>query len=369
MINIIFAMAFAQGLWFLLALWRQRYLNPTGQQHVLMLLSSLLLIIAEVWVLASDAQLPFSIAGFTASIPLFIGPAFYCYVRSLARSNAIKPNVLADKIHWHYAPALVLTLLQWFSLFELLSLPMHVLTIAKAISLYGYLIFALALLSQPSDLLRVRLRQSGLSFLCLVTIAFLMFVAESLGVELWLGSDLLAGLSLAVFVYSVSLVVLLDWQNYLLRLQPTHAQFSPKDASNIISAAEDTFTDRALKLAPETARMVYEELWQTVQSAQLWRQPQCRLVDLSRATGLAEHYLSYVINLIAGCNSQTWINNFRVDAAKQLLSETDLPVLEIGLSVGFNSKATFNRVFKELSGETPTALRQRRHNPNGTLTR
>lgn len=364
-------MAFAQGIWFLFALWRQRYLNQAGQLHLLVLLSSFLLIIAEVWLLASDTNLSVSVAGWTASLPLFIGPAFYYYAKSLDQSNAVQPPFLVEKLYWHYVPSLALTFLQWFSLLGILKMHMLVLTFAKAISLYGYLIFALALLSNKSDLLTARLRQSGFSFLGLVTIAFLLFIAESLGYRLWLGSDLLAGLSLAVFVYSVSLVVLLDWHNYLLRLQPNHTTLSFKGAvdSNNSSAPTETDKERSQKLDPDTAKMVFDELWQTVQTEHLWRQPQCRLIELSRATGLAEHYLSYVINLIAGCNSQTWINNFRVEEAKQLLIDTDMPVLEIGLKVGFNSKATFNRVFKELTGETPTALRQRRQKDNGTLSR
>ena len=360
LINTIFTLAFAQSGWLLLAIWRQRHLNPAGQKHLMLLISCLCLIMAEVWLLQSGLLLP--LAGATAALPLVIGPAFYCYAQSLTPAAGRRSSVPGfANPGGHYLPAFFLTLWQWFALAGMLPGPGLLLVLAKALSLFGYVLATVLLLWPATDLLRRRLRQSAVVMLTLVCMAFLLFIAESSGLHFWPGSDLLAGLSLAIFVYAVSFIVLLDWQNYLLQLQPDNPRLlsAPPRAKENSPAAEA----RSPKLDPDTARLVYEDLWQKVQQDQLWRQPLCRLADLSQATGMAEHYLSYVINLQAGCNSQIWINKFRVEAAKQLLAESDLPVLEIGLQVGFNSKATFNRAFKELTGETPTAWRQRSRQP------
>lgn len=364
LINTVFTLAFAQSGLLLLAIWRQRHLNLSGQIHLMLLICCFCLIMAEVWMLQSGLLL--SLAGATAGLPLAIGPAFYCYARSLAPAVAAKPSV-PSLIHCcrHYLPAVFMTMWQWFALAGMQPRPDMLLVLAKALSLFGYVLATLVLLWPATDLLRRRLRQCGVVMLILICIAFLLYIAESSGLQFWPGSDLLAGLSLAIFVYAVSFIVLLDWQNYLLQLQPDfRQQQSVSQQATEGTATTAAISARSPKLDPDTARLVYEELLQKVQQRQLWRQPLCRLADLSAATGLAEHYLSYVINLQAGCNSQIWINRFRVDAARQLLAESDLPVLEIGLQVGFNSKATFNRVFKDLTGETPTTLRQRsRHSP------
>lgn len=363
MINTIFTLAFAQSGWLLLAIWRQRDLNPAGQKHLMLLIGSLCLIMAEVWLLQSGLLL--SLAGASAAVPLVIGPAFYCYARSLTAAACSSSSIPAHtNPGGHYLPAVLLTLWQWFALAGILPGPGILLVLAKALSLFGYIMATVLLLWPATDLLRRRLRQSAVVMLTLICLAFVLFIAESSGLQFWPGSDLLAGLSLAIFVYAVSFIVLLDWQNYLLQLQPAppHMQSVPTLAKEKSPTTEND-SARPAKLDPDTARLVYEDLWQKVQQEQLWRQPLCRLADLSQATGLAEHYLSYVINLQAGCNSQIWINKFRVEAAKQLLAENDLPVLEIGLQVGFNSKATFNRAFKDLTGETPTAWRQRSRQP------
>jgi AraC-like DNA-binding protein len=57
-------------------------------------------------------------------------------------------------------------------------------------------------------------------------------------------------------------------------------------------------------------------------------------------------------------NFSTFINRLRVDAAKRDLL---LPgeILTVALDVGFRSKASFNRAFKEYAGCTPSEWRSR----------
>jgi AraC family transcriptional regulator of adaptative response / DNA-3-methyladenine glycosylase II len=58
----------------------------------------------------------------------------------------------------------------------------------------------------------------------------------------------------------------------------------------------------------------------------------------------------------------------RLLLAKQLLTETTLPVTEVALAAGFNSLRRFNAAFLEGCGMPPTAIRrQRGETPSGTL--
>jgi len=54
-----------------------------------------------------------------------------------------------------------------------------------------------------------------------------------------------------------------------------------------------------------------------------------------------------------------YLQRRRVERAMELLRETDRPVGEICLDVGFNSLGTFTRTFREIVGEPPSAYRAR----------
>ena len=52
-----------------------------------------------------------------------------------------------------------------------------------------------------------------------------------------------------------------------------------------------------------------------------------------------------------------YLSRRRTDLATELLSGTRMPVTQVALQCGFNSIATFNRVFREIRGCTPTQYR------------
>jgi len=80
--------------------------------------------------------------------------------------------------------------------------------------------------------------------------------------------------------------------------------------------------------------------------------------DLAQELAIAEHQLSRVINTGFQMSFSDLINSHRVDEAKYLLRTTDQSVSSIAFDVGFNSLASFNRVFRKVADQTPTAYRQ-----------
>ena len=57
-------------------------------------------------------------------------------------------------------------------------------------------------------------------------------------------------------------------------------------------------------------------------------------------------------------NFSTFVNQFRIDEAKKILSENpDASILNTAYIVGFNSKSAFNRAFLKLTGCTPREFR------------
>ena len=88
--------------------------------------------------------------------------------------------------------------------------------------------------------------------------------------------------------------------------------------------------------------------------------PDLTLPALARKLGLGDKELSYVLNAGLGVGYTDYVNGLRVEEAKRRLRDpahAEAAVLEVALGAGFASKATFNRVFKRATGQTPTAFR------------
>ncbi len=93
--------------------------------------------------------------------------------------------------------------------------------------------------------------------------------------------------------------------------------------------------------------------------------------DLSEELSIPAHHLSIVINNKLKMNFYNFINGYRVEEAKIILqanSSLDASILSIAFSVGFNSKSTFNNVFKKMTGFTPSEYRVKA-NPESYLAR
>ena len=60
-----------------------------------------------------------------------------------------------------------------------------------------------------------------------------------------------------------------------------------------------------------------------------------------------------------GENFSSYLKNFRIDKSKKLLGNLDMNINEISREVGFEDARRFARVFKEETGITPTAWREK----------
>lgn len=83
-----------------------------------------------------------------------------------------------------------------------------------------------------------------------------------------------------------------------------------------------------------------------------------KLQNLCDATAENVHYVSQVINQDMKLSFFDLVNQHRINDAKIKLKEnSNLSILEIALEVGFNSKSTFNKAFKQQTGKTPSEYR------------
>lgn len=83
-------------------------------------------------------------------------------------------------------------------------------------------------------------------------------------------------------------------------------------------------------------------------------QEDLKLADLSRVFNLNYSYLSSYFNQEMKEGFNDYLNRIRIEQACKLLKETGLPIAEVGSQVGYADHSYFCRVFKKITGRTPS---------------
>lgn len=107
---------------------------------------------------------------------------------------------------------------------------------------------------------------------------------------------------------------------------------------------------------------IAEKIENLLRLEKIYHEPSYSRSDLARELEVAESVVSRVINLHFGKSFPQLLNEKRVDDAKRLLKETTASIKVIANEVGFNSTASFNRVFKDMTGVNPSDYRKKSKN-------
>ena len=109
-----------------------------------------------------------------------------------------------------------------------------------------------------------------------------------------------------------------------------------------------------------------------IEQKKLYRNPELSLSDLSKSVDISERVISIAINQELGKNFFQFINEYRIGEVKERLKDPNndhLKILSLAFDAGFNSKASFNRVFKSYTGQTPKDYKsENRQSPAGLET-
>lgn len=84
--------------------------------------------------------------------------------------------------------------------------------------------------------------------------------------------------------------------------------------------------------------------------------------DLASQTGIPKHYITQVLNEKHGRNFFSFINEYRVKEVIERFSDprfNHYTILAVAFDAGFNSKTTFNSIFKSQTGLTPSHYREK----------
>ncbi len=101
-----------------------------------------------------------------------------------------------------------------------------------------------------------------------------------------------------------------------------------------------------------------QRLSSAMKDEELFIREDITLNTLAETLGITPHQLSEFINNRFQKNFTTYINEFRINKAKDLLLKDDrVTILAVAYDVGFKSKSRFNTVFVKHTGETPSRFR------------
>ena len=123
---------------------------------------------------------------------------------------------------------------------------------------------------------------------------------------------------------------------------------------NMAALASETTENRA-------DEKIIRRLLDYMEEKKPYLDPELTLSNLAKDLNISRSQLSILINAGIGDNFYDFINKYRVEQVKKLMTDPQMKnfnMLGIALEAGFKSKSTFNLIFKRFTGLTPSEYRK-----------
>jgi AraC-like DNA-binding protein len=145
----------------------------------------------------------------------------------------------------------------------------------------------------------------------------------------------------------------------------THAHdinFEKKQRSSIETQVAAPVAAEKIKyqksgLSADTSEAVHRQLTSVMDREKYYKNSELTLVDLAERLKVAPNHLSQVINEREGKNFYDYVNSLRVREFMQIVHRPEsrkLTLFALAQDCGFNSKSSFNRYFKKITGQSPS---------------
>jgi len=350
--NLIIGFGMLQGFIFGALLFRKsRYNEAQKYLGITVLFLSFYLL----WVLKYDYgfQKQFPFLGLLPVLFLWgIGPAFYSYLRFY-----IGKPISAKLLKWYFLPLAIefayfntCTLIQWQNdwkwanfnqlEFALVSNLFNVEHIVGLTIIGLYLMKSIKLLYNQHEITySVKIRYMLFFF----TFLWLIWVPYSIYDLIYYNFDFPpSGFYLFYILFTV-LTYCIGFFGFRLNSSIDYKESTSKGFKNKISV-----TPEMRELATEIDCIMRQE--------KHYLNPKLSLRDFGLHVGAHPNKISTVINTVIGQSFRDFVNSYRIIDFKSRLESYDIEhktILGLAYEVGFNSKASFNRVFKNTIGDSP----------------
>lgn len=283
-------------------------------------------------------------------------PLFYFYVLSICYSDfKIKPK------HFLHG-ALFLLFVLVFKITNISNQSLFYFSIAGEVQYFSYIIAIFLVLKRYKTIYLENYSnadRTGYQWLFQITLFFCfahVFVLLKMG-ALFLGSDGSLIQILYIFI-SVSALFIICW--FVLM-----ALYNPHLFTGVKTGLVPVHTIlRKKEPEPEKNEETLEaiqKLLHFMKKGEPYLDYELTLEKLASQLAMPDKDLSILINHHLGKHFFDFINEYRIEKAKEILENPDnkkLTILEIIYQVGFNSKSSFYTAFKKITHQTPTAYRK-----------
>ena len=120
-------------------------------------------------------------------------------------------------------------------------------------------------------------------------------------------------------------------------------------------------------LNQDTAKELHQRLQVLMEKEKLFTEPELTLTNLAKRLDIHPNYLSQIINEIEGVNFYDYVNGWRIEEFKWLITlpqNQKFTLLALAYDCGFNSKSAFNRCFKKATDLSPSEYAKKAVNIN-----
>jgi len=368
----------AQG-FFLVALLARKQGNRKGNRilAVLMLVYSLYLLESAFYQIPFTPVLPV-VTTIGVGLVFLFGPLHYIYAQFI-----INPYYKFRPICWlHFAPFVLVKTYYYHGFFKS-GLPMQqfaqnpalyynpvlldVINITKILIGMSYMIFTLLLLKKYARHIRDQfsaIEKISLNWLRNITVLTLIVWLIALLTNI---HPLRNGLNLIYSDYiiiSVALTILIYVMGYLGLVKPEIFSYvesikkqSPKEIKKDMILNTSSGKYAKTRLQEDRAEFYLQKLQTLMREEKPYIRPNITLKDIAEKLHIAEYHLSQIINEKLGQNFFNFINSYRVEEVKQRMNDprhAHISLLGIAFDSGFNSKSSFNSIFKKFTRMTPS---------------
>ncbi|WP_420583072.1 helix-turn-helix domain-containing protein [Reichenbachiella sp.] len=160
-------------------------------------------------------------------------------------------------------------------------------------------------------------------------------------------------------VFNIWFVVLMIYLSYHGIRQYAVAEFYDYDPANksvVLKADKPGQKYQSSTLSDDDLKELQTQINQLFEEELLYLNAELKVHDLARKLEVTTHKISQTLNSQAGLTFYDYVNQYRVNHFKKLLidpTKQKFTILGLGFDSGFNSKASMNRIFKQLAGITP----------------
>ncbi|BBE19659.1 transcriptional regulator, AraC family [Aquipluma nitroreducens] len=134
----------------------------------------------------------------------------------------------------------------------------------------------------------------------------------------------------------------------------------PTVLHQVVSEIEELPKIATSGIKEEKKTEIQQKLLALMEEKKLYTDSLISVGKLSKLIGEPSYIISQVINEKMEASFYDWIAQYRVEEAKQLLTNPktrQYTVEQIAEEVGYNSKSAFNKAFKKFTGQTPSEFR------------